>query len=100
MNESEAQRRLLHSRQLARTAEASRCAGWLEFGGIDRREDAILGMSAGFSHISIVPGTDDVASSGSVIGGMMKTGCLYFSFRKIIRKVTRNYAYQRKNDLD
>jgi len=48
-------------------------------GGIDLREGAILGMSAGLSQISIVPGPDSVTSPGSFIGGIEKIGCLYFS---------------------
>jgi hypothetical protein len=46
-------------------------------GGIDRREGGILGMSAGFSQISIDPGPNGIVSPGSFIGGMVKIGCLY-----------------------
>jgi len=37
-------------------------AWWLEFGGIDRREGAILGVSAETSQISDAPGLDCVVN--------------------------------------
>jgi len=40
----------------AKVAAGSRHAWWLEFGRIDRREGAILGVSAEISQISGVPG--------------------------------------------
>jgi hypothetical protein len=47
-------------RQLARAVAGSRHVWWLKFGGIDRQEGAILGVSAEISQISGVPGLDGV----------------------------------------
>jgi hypothetical protein len=50
-----------------------------DFGGIDQREGAILGLTVEISQISIIPGPEGVASPGSFIGGVVEIGCLYFT---------------------
>ena len=51
-----------------------------EFDWIGRCEEAMLGVSTGFSQISIVPGLGGVTNLGSFTGGMVKIGCLCFLY--------------------
>ena len=59
----------------AKVAAGSWHAWWLKFDRIDRLEGAILGVSAGISQISRVPGFDGFANLFLYLGGIRKTGC-------------------------